>query len=56
MQHSGITIEDIQRMLYEKAEQRFGKTRAQELRPDIEQVADELLRIYHYPTSFEDEP
>src|SRR5688500_2013731 len=55
MQHAGMTLEDIRLMLYERAEKRFGKQRADELRADIEQTAAELLKVVHHPVGFEDE-
>lgn len=51
-----MTQDEIIRLLYDKAERRFGKTRADELRPDIEQTAAELFKVYHQPLGFEDEP
>ena len=51
-----MTIEEIRISLREKAEKRFGKTRAEELRPDIEQTAAELLLIYGASLELEDEP
>ena len=51
-----MTIEEIRISLREKAEKRFGKTRAEELRPDIEQTATELLLIYGASLELEDEP
>ena len=51
-----MTQEEIEQSLLEKAERRFGKSRADELRPDIEQTAAELLKIYEHPLGVEDEP
>jgi len=56
MQHGGMTLEDIKTMLYERAVRRFGKERADELRPDIETTAAELLKVVHHPIGFENEP
>jgi len=56
MQHEGMTLEDIQRMLYDRAVQRFGKDRAEELRADINQTASELMKVVHHPMGFQDEP
>lgn len=56
MQHSGMSEEEIRRLLYEKAVKRFGKARADELLPDIEQTAAELFKVYHHALGFENEP
>lgn len=56
MQHSGMTLEDIQNLLHAEAEKRFGKARAVELRTDLDQTAAELMKIVHHPMGFENEP
>lgn len=55
-QHSGMTEDEILKSLIEKAEKRFGKERAEQLRPDLEQTAAELVKVYRQPLGFEDEP
>lgn len=56
MQHSGMNEDEILKELVEKAEKRFGKQRAEELRPDLEQAAAELVKVYRHPLGFEDGP
>ena len=51
-----MTLEEVRQMLYEKATKRFGKARADELRPDIEQTAGELVKVYEQTVGPEDEP
>ena len=45
-------IEDI---LREKAKQKFGEARAEELKPDLDKLAAEIDAIRTYPMSIEDE-
>ena len=42
--------------LYSQAVLKFGEERAGELRPDIEQVAAELLTLYKHSLDFDDAP
>lgn len=56
MQHSGMTLEEIKRTLLNEAGRLWGKERAAALHADLEQTADELWKVYHYPLGLEDEP
>jgi hypothetical protein len=42
--------------LFNEAEEKIGKTRADELRPDIEQLDRDLQRLRSTPVELEDEP
>ena len=47
---------DITRILFERAEVKFGKPRAEELRSEIEQLAAELKKLNSAPVEPTDEP
>ena len=53
--HPDLTQDEILKALLEKAEKRFGKDRAQELRAELEKTAAELAIVHRYPLDFEDE-
>jgi hypothetical protein len=46
---------EIWKVLSQRAEERFGKARADEIRADIEQVVGELRQIDAYPLKAGDE-
>jgi hypothetical protein len=45
----------IEEHLIEKARQKFGDARTQELQPDIEKLAADLNDLNRYPLAIEDE-
>ena len=47
---------EILQMLTARAEEKFGKERADELRPELEQMALQLEKLYASRVEFEDEP
>jgi hypothetical protein len=47
---------EIARILEQRAEEKFGRVRANELRTEIEQMADQLLALRDIPIESEDEP
>ncbi len=51
-----MTLEEIKQSLHEKAANLFGKARADELRPDLEQTAIDLGKINEHTMRVEDEP
>jgi hypothetical protein len=42
--------------LFNEAEEKIGKTKADELRPDIEQLNRDLQKLRSTPVELEDEP
>jgi len=51
-----MTFDELQQTLYENAVARFGKTRAEELKPSIEETAADLLKLHNHSLNFQDEP
>jgi len=49
-------LEERIHQLIRRAGEKFGPDRAEELRPQIEQMADELHTLQLYELEFEDEP
>ena len=49
-------LEERIRQLMRRAEERFGPERAEELRPEIQRMAQELQILQTYELDFEDEP
>ena len=47
---------EIQKVLFSRADEKFGKERAEQLRSDIEQAAADLEKIRSIPLQIEDEP
>jgi len=47
---------EIIQTLISRAEEKFGKQRADELRPDIEQIAADLVELTTAKVEFDDEP
>ena len=47
---------EIASILSSRAEEKFGKERAEQLRPDIEQAADDIEKLRMTPIELEDEP
>jgi hypothetical protein len=51
-----MDIWEIIQVLIRRAEEAFGKQRADELRVELEQMAAQLVKLYATPVDFEDEP
>jgi len=47
---------EVQKALFSHADEKFGKERAEQLRSDIEQAADDIEKIRAIPLQIEDEP
>ena len=47
---------EIARILTSRAEEKFGKERAEQLRSDIEQAAGDLEKLRAIPVEIDDEP
>jgi hypothetical protein len=51
-----VNLEERVRLLMLRAEAEFGRERAEELRPAIRKMAEELELLHSYTLDFEDEP
>jgi hypothetical protein len=47
---------ELARVLLSRADEKFGKERAEQLRSDIEQTADDIEKLRAIPLQIEDEP
>jgi len=47
--------EDLKQSLIDKAGEKFGNTRAEELKPDLEKLTADLEAIRGYPLTIENE-
>ena len=47
---------EIARILTSRAEEKFGKERAEQLRADIQQVAQDIEQVRQTPVETDDEP
>ena len=50
------SLPEIKRALTAEAEEKFGKERAGELQTEIEQMAEQLAKLYAAAVEIEDEP
>jgi hypothetical protein len=47
---------EVQKVLLSHADEKFGKERTEQLRPDVELAADDIEKIRAIPLQIEDEP
>jgi len=47
---------EIAKILTSQAEEKFGKERAEQLRADLQQVAEDIEQIRQTPVEIDDEP
>lgn len=47
---------EVQQILLSRADEKFGKERAEQLRSDIELAADDIEKLRAIPLQIEDEP
>jgi hypothetical protein len=47
---------EVRQNLTRRAEELFGRARAEELKPDIEQLTAEIIKLYSFEIGTHDEP